>query len=154
MTGWAKRRLEELFKDLEVSLPAGDATVRIKTVSSVAGDAQITLARGKRKHIYDFTIDLQWEVCVILTHMTSWLQLFADMCVGWQLEIDEHKAMGSIKLVDVNADGEYEIEVEIDRQSSPPTRPLLDTYVKRSGDGLQPALVAKLMEFRDEFRQQ
>lgn len=70
-----------------------------------------------------------------------------------QLEVDEHKAMGSIKLLDVDADGAYEIDVEIDRQSSQPTRPLLDTYVKRSGDGLQPVLVARLMAFRDEFKQ-
>lgn len=130
MTQWAKNRLEEVFKDLEVNLPVGDASVRIKRVSSVVGDAQITLARGKRKHIYDFTIDLQWE-----------------------LEVDDAKALGTIKLIDVNADGEYEIDVEIDRQSAPSTRSLLDTYVRRSGDGLQPALVAKLMEFRDEFRQ-
>jgi activator of HSP90 ATPase len=130
MTEWSRRRLEELFKDFEVNLPSGDASVRIKSVNSIAGDAQITMARGKRKHIYDFTIDLQWE-----------------------LEVDEQKALGSIKLIDVNADGEYEIDVEVDRQSAPSTRSLIDAYVKRSGDGLQPALVAKLMQFRDEFRQ-
>lgn len=62
MTEWAKRRLEDLFKDVEINLPAGDATVRITKINSIAGDAQITTARGKRKHIYDFTLDLQWEV--------------------------------------------------------------------------------------------
>lgn len=31
---------------------------RVKEVTKIEGDAQISMLRGKRKHIYDFTIEL------------------------------------------------------------------------------------------------
>lgn len=36
----------------------------ISAVKAVDGDASIAVARGKRKNIYDFTVEFDWKACV------------------------------------------------------------------------------------------
>ena len=49
-----------LLEKLEASM--GSYSARVTKAKSITGDAQIVLARGKKRHIYDFNVELEFEV--------------------------------------------------------------------------------------------
>ena len=64
-TPWAKERLTQLISAIHItpySSAEYDISVRVKAVSAIDGDAQISMVRNKRKHIYDFKVDIDWEL--------------------------------------------------------------------------------------------
>jgi hypothetical protein len=67
--------------------PSRDA-VRVLQVTSVEGEASVASSRGKTKYIYDYTIGLDWKL--------QWGVLSVS---------------GSATIRDVNAEGDFEIEV-------------------------------------------
>jgi len=69
MSAWAKPRLKELLtgvsvqislKDVDGDMEAGE--MEVTELKSLEGDASITFTRGKRRHIFDFAIDVAWKV--------------------------------------------------------------------------------------------
>jgi activator of HSP90 ATPase len=62
----------------------------ICNVSNYTGDAQVTMNRNKIKHIYDFTADLEWK-----------------------LESNFGNISGSVRVDDITADKEYEINIQV-----------------------------------------
>jgi activator of HSP90 ATPase len=61
-TAWATERLQQLCGSVTFETPIGQGAFVVSRIIDIVGDASITLARGKRKHIYDFVINLEWEV--------------------------------------------------------------------------------------------
>lgn len=61
---WAKDYLTNELSSTSFSFPLNQGEVTVSGVSSVEGDASVVMIRGKKKFIYDFTIELNWTVRV------------------------------------------------------------------------------------------
>lgn len=83
-TPFAKARIEQLLVGLcyDYIVDEKQCSIMVKGVE-VTGDAEIACLRGKRKHIYDFTVIVQWTC-------------------------NDGAVDGSIEVSDVTADQEYE----------------------------------------------
>lgn len=119
-TVWATQRLTELLK--VVSTTMGEFFVSVQEVKSVEGDAQITMMRGRRKHIYDFKVELDWTV-----------------------RHGGRETSGNIIISDITGDEEYEFQVE-------GARNLPTELLRLPDSGLQFALRAALSAFCVEFK--
>ncbi len=110
------------------------------TVSSVeiTGDASVTANRGKRKHIFDFTIKLDWKLTV-MEHSNA-----------------PEVITGSISMHDVTADRDYEFGSIIVDSTYRPTvdaNKIISSHIKVDGKGLKEAMVQACNAFCDEFLQ-
>jgi len=95
-SAWATGHLRELLTGASLPVPVGGSprvspsrdAVRVLQVTSVEGEASVASSRGKTKYIYDYTIGLDWKL--------QWGVLSVS---------------GSATIRDVNAEGDFEIEV-------------------------------------------
>merc|ERR1711998_116601 len=64
---WEERDMSSDVKSRLTELCNGVYTesAKIKDVKSIEGDAQIVMARGKKRHIYDYNIKLEFEVSIV-----------------------------------------------------------------------------------------
>jgi Activator of Hsp90 ATPase, N-terminal len=85
-SAWASSRLNELLTEVNVSVD--HSILRVSSIVSITGDASITTARMKRKHIYDFSAELA-------------------------LSFSEGDDLGKVTIQDITADCDYEIEVSL-----------------------------------------
>lgn len=143
-TPWAVKRLRELVESLgELTVPdtdvGGTVVVRITKVLSVDGDAQVTSARGKRKHIYDLKIELEWEV-------------------NLRLQEDEVLAKGKTIVVDITGDEDFEFLHEVDKtftggsvSSSSHQLTLSSPLIKGCMASIKKSLLTSFQAFKTEF---
>jgi tetratricopeptide (TPR) repeat protein len=127
---WVEEQLD-LWIGFSVDIKAPDGTaghISVSKIEGLEGPAEIVMARGKRKKVLDLSFNIHWTLLVA-----------------------DHKATGKLIFQDVSADDEAEVRCEVDGSSAPEARPLADMYAKSSGDGLQPALMAKLQAFLADF---
>jgi hypothetical protein len=140
-TSWATDRLKELFTSIRCKVPEKDAVFAISSVESVSGDASIVSARGKRKHVCDFTFNMKWT-----------LKVEGDSVCD-----------GTITMMDITTDKEYEFtNITTNKTTgqsvldSADCDVLVKSYVKgspsREKRGLQAALVQAFDVFVNEFR--
>jgi tetratricopeptide (TPR) repeat protein len=129
-TPWAVKRLEELLEFAEAGLP-GDGNVSVKKVKSVKGDAEILIVRGKRKVVYDLSIELEWE-----------------------LVRGEAKANGSMTITDISADLDLEVSVQVDRSKAltSDANEMVKSHVQSGKVGLQRAVLDGIEKFVEEFK--
>jgi hypothetical protein len=129
---WACRRLEELLEYLHVDGPSG-AQLCVKKVKSVGGDAEILFVRGKRKNVYDMTVDLEWEL--------------TSAC-------GEAMASGTMNIIDISADLDMEVAVHVDRTKTVTSdaSTAVKSHVQSAKVGLQPAIVGAINAFVEEFK--
>ena len=106
---------------------------KVTKVVSVDGDAHIVLARGKKRHIYDFTIELEFEI-------------FVEKADGGDSPRTK-TVKGTLKLVDVTPLASYESTIKYKKSVS-------DTYeekVKEASDALRQAVSDALRRFEKEY---
>ena len=131
-TPWAKETLEKLLKDIK--LDTGNTVVTIKEVKDICGDAEITSNRGKRKHIYDFSIKLIFSI-IMNENNTNY--------------------DGEIKIDDVTADDcDFEFSVSYDKNNSnynADIEKIITSQVK-STNGLKLLIIDRLKFFDKEFK--
>lgn len=125
-----KERLPEVLKVLTDDLPQG-GSVKVAGVVDIAGDASITVARGKRKHLLDLTFNVEYE-----------------MKVG----DDTGKGKFCYTEVTANDDDDMEVTCEVDNDTAPALKGIIDTFVKPSGSGLQGKVNEALKKFIAEFK--
>lgn len=134
LTPWAKERLVSMLKSAQCS-PNG-AIIKVVEVT-VTGDGEIVAARGKRKHIYDFTAEVQWSL--MLTEGPG----------------SAGVVKGELTIRDIDADegGEYEVaDVKVKGNPSKEQLAIVGSHVKAGSVGLQPQMFAQLDAFRKEFK--
>merc|ERR1711998_520761 len=127
---WVEEQLD-LWIGFSVDIKAPDGTaghISVSKIEGLEGPAEIVMMRGKRKRVLDLSFTIHWTLLVA-----------------------DHKATGKLIFQDVSADDEAEVRCEVDGSSAPQARPLAEMYAKSSGDGLQPALMAKLQAFLADF---
>jgi tetratricopeptide (TPR) repeat protein len=137
---------------VEVALPAEDDKDKDKEAVVATGDAQVTMIRGKRKHLCDYTLEVHWAMTI--RHE--------------QEQGLEEVVHGKVTVLDLTADKEYEIDgssVEVTHyngsKASLHSLPrhaalLVANYVKASSTkqprGLQKLIHDALMKFCDDLK--
>jgi tetratricopeptide (TPR) repeat protein len=120
------------------------ADLCVAEVENVTGDAQVTMVRGKKKHLADYCADIKWTLTALLQE-------------GGKVDT----ISGRLQLLDISADQEYEVgAVEVTHYngnaaslSSLPQHAgqLVTRYVKAGANsapqGLQALAHAALMQF-------
>lgn len=137
-TPWAVDRLSSLLNGVSLIIPEGEGggggTITLQQ-ASLTGDAQVTVNRGKRKHIYDFSATVDWEL---------------------EMDGDADGLKGSFSIEDVSGDREYEITTQVKKSSRHTvTNHVFNKYIKASSSkgNLQHAVVQALDKFYNEFQQ-
>lgn len=124
----------------EEVLDNGEAvTITSSGVEGLVGDAQVTMVRGKRKHLADFSCTVRWV-----------------------LRTSEGVLEGGLPIADISADGEWELgEPAVDKLDGTPIErrslnaSLQDTLrqlVQGTKRGLQPMVVRALGDFCRELK--
>jgi activator of HSP90 ATPase len=96
-TGWAKNRVEELFKNLEIETNELSGKV---TESNTTGDVSVNTRKGKTILFYELNVTLKWEV---------------------KLKATEHTAKGSISMPyisDENDPSDFEVKLSVDKDTT------------------------------------
>lgn len=137
-TPWAIDRISTLLNGVSLNIPEGEGggggVITLKN-SSLDGDAEIAINRGKRKHIYDFSATVDWEL---------------------EMKGDADDIKGSFSIEDVSGDCEYDITTKVTKKSRHTvTNYIFDKYIKASASkgNLQYAIVQALDSFYTEFKQ-
>jgi hypothetical protein len=88
------------------------------------------MARGKVKHIYDFSGTADW---------------FLESSSG-------DDARGTFILEDITGDREYEIQVTVSSRGDSASSQLVNQFVKSQSGGLQRLVVSALHQFHEDFQ--
>jgi hypothetical protein len=137
-TPWAIERISNLLNGVSLIVPDGEGGgggIITMENASLTGDAEITVNRGKRKHIYDFSASVDWRL---------------------EMEGDADDLKGSFSIEDVSGDREYDIVTKVSKKSRHTvTNHIFSKYIKSSASSgnLQYAIVQALDKFYDEFQQ-
>merc|ERR1712146_154061 len=135
-TDWAKGKLKGYLKGSSFNIPVGNGLiVDVTKVKDFGGDASVIVSRGKTKYLFDFSFTLEWKI--------RGLDNGAE-------------ASGTLKYPDVtpdcDEDEDYETILEVDKNSPPDVKPLIDNFIKRSTDGIHKAIRAKIESFKAEYQ--
>lgn len=79
---YAKQRIQSLLKDIKFN--ESGVSLSVEKVDNIQGDATVSLVRGKKRYIYDFSLHLHW-----------------------QAKIGSEKFSGVLNVADISADCEY-----------------------------------------------
>jgi activator of HSP90 ATPase len=129
---WARERIVEVLRATPPMDPAGAGagyTISVKDVTC-EGDAQVTVNRGKRKYICDFTVTVTWTAV-------------AAGGAGGEVE-------GQLVVNDVTAEKDYEYEVQYPASSSVFTQ-AARTALKGPMEKLKAVVAAQLETFFAEY---
>lgn len=66
-TQWARSHLKSTLSSQFIRIPHNQGEISVSEVEILDGDASVVLSRGKRKFIYDFSIDIYWTVSSVLS---------------------------------------------------------------------------------------
>lgn len=129
-TKWASDRLRELVSEVAVQTPDKDVDIRVSSIESLAGDAEIVSNRGKVKRIYDFTLALKWQATKISDSACT--------------------ANGSLTICDITADDDYEVSAfKVEGGSKIPG---VEQHIKASSGCFQKGVISALHKFCAEFK--
>lgn len=120
--------------------------LEVNSVEAISGHAQITMNRGKKKYVCDFTATLKWTL--VLT--------FED-------DKTPQKIVGQVDVLDITADREYEIEnIQVTHLNesalsyyglSKDLQNVINKFIKTSNEGIQSLILQQLNLFWNEFKQ-
>jgi len=128
MLSWVEKELGA-WDGTRVELPIGGACV-IERVEGVGGNAEIVNVRGKRKHMLDLSFTLKWKL---------------ELPGG-------ETAEGTLQYEDVTPDDD-EPEITFDfKKGDPACRPVADSFVKASSQGLQASVATRLQALVCDFK--
>jgi len=128
---WVKRELPQALKGISFDLPQGGKTV-VTGVVDIAGDASITVARGKRKHLLDLTFSVEYDI---------------------KAGDDTGRGKLLYKEVTANDDDDMEVETEVNNETAGSLKGLIDAFVKTSSTGLQPMVTQAVKKLIAQFKQ-
>jgi len=129
-TKWCTQRLSELLETVESKKP--EASIRVASVESITGDAEVVSNRGKTKFIMDFSVKINWQV-------TS--------------NTDASSVKGSLVVADVTADEDFEIgEATTEGVVPPNLQSVVQQHVKSESGSLAKEIRSALTKFCSEFK--
>ncbi len=144
MTTWAKNKLTDSLNmakyEVEASgdsLLTGAIHVHVTNVKSVTGDAEIIASRGKRRFLFDFSIELEYEVVLTAFPLANG--------VG---DKQDKKFKGSLMISDISPDGDAEYTFSFKKAIPPEFRERITDAIK---NGLVNSTKAQINLFQQEY---
>merc|ERR1712023_319124 len=132
MSSDVKSRLTDLCKAV-----CTDAA-KIKDVKTVEGDAQIVIARGKKRHIYDYNVKLEFEVSVNESITKS----------EGDVEEKTSKYKGTFEFPEVSPISSYECKVSL--KKTVPAH--MKVNVESAVDKLKSEVISTFRSFDEEYK--
>jgi hypothetical protein len=132
-----------MLRGVQAVLPGGEAVVKV-TEATVTGDGEVVAARGKRKHIYDFTATIKWSAAFMSSEQ------------GPGPGPGPALVTGSLTVNDIDADEDSGYEAAgyaVTGSATPQQLAVLSANVRSASAGLQPQLFAQMDAFRREFKE-
>lgn len=131
MKKWVEERLSDVIKGIEFKIPVGDGgSIVVKEVSDLQGDASISVSRGKRRHLLDISFNVQFEA-----------------------KVGTDVGQGKLAFSEVTTtDDSNEVKLEINADTPPSVREVLNTFAKSGGQGLQPLIQKGLQSIIEEYK--
>lgn len=129
---YVKEELPKALIGASFGLPRG-GSVAVKDVVDIAGDASVTIARGKRKHLLDLTFAVEFE-----------------------MKVGDDIGTGKLCYAEVTAndDDEFEVKSEVNSDTANSLREVIEAFVKPGGVGLQPVVNEAIRKMIAEFKLQ
>lgn len=134
MKKWINENFPEALKGKSFDLPGEKGgQVVVKDVIDIKGDATITVARGKRKHMMDLTFDVEY-----------------------QIQVNGETGSGKLTYSEVTAndDDDFEVQCTIGSETPSALREVSDAFVKSGGTGLQPIVTKAIKDIIATFKTQ
>ena len=142
-----------LLETLEASMASYSA--RVTKAKSITGDAQIVLARGKKRHIYDFNIELEFEVLVeVLADSSSSPAAGATAGAtagGEKKKPKKFKGVCTLPEVVPSTSGDG-AGLEIQITYAKPLPPAYADKMNRVNDMLKADIIRRITSFETEFK--
>lgn len=131
MMNWVRDNLKSSLIGISFEVPTQPGSfIKTTAVEALKGDANISVSRGKRRHLLDITFEVEFEATVGDAAGKGKL-CFSEVTTG---------------------DDEPEVKLEIDGSTAPGVREVFQAFVKPAGQGLQPLLMQALVKFIDEYK--
>jgi len=127
---WVKAELPQALKGIKFDLPQG-GIVNVTDVTDINGDASITVARGKRKHLLDLTFAVEYDI---------------------KVGADTGKGKLAYSEVTANDDDDFEVKCEVGNETAGSLKGVIDTFVKSSGTGFQPLVTEAIKQLIAKFK--
>lgn len=118
---------------------------KITKVVTVEGDAQIVLARNKKRHIFDFTIELEFEITIDSSIPSS---ISGSSIDENSTQAKAKKFKGTISLIDVTPHANFDSTLKFKK----PIPAEYQTKVNDSAKSLQNDIREKIKLFETEFK--
>jgi tetratricopeptide (TPR) repeat protein len=133
MMKWVEEHLRKRVVDVAFTIPTGQGgTVKAKAIENVKGDANISVSRGKRRHILDLSFDVLFEGSI------------GDGGVG----------SGTLSFSEVTTtDDDMEVATEIAGDTPPALREVFKAFVQNAGQGLQPLVAEAVRKLVAEYKE-
>jgi len=132
MMKWVEESLKSKLVGISFAVPTGGGgSIVVKDIENIKGDANISVSRGKRRHLLDITFDAVYEGSV-----------------------GDATGKGSLSFSEVTAqDDDFEVKCDIDTSCTPPAvREVFNAFVKNAGHGLQPLVTEALKKVTAEYK--
>ncbi|CAK0885131.1 unnamed protein product [Prorocentrum cordatum] len=131
MTKWVQDQLKSKLAGVAFEIPAGagGGSISCSSVDDIKGDANISVCRGKRRHLMDMSFDVEYEG-----------------------KVGDSGGKGRLSFTEVNCDDECEVEMKMNSDVPPAVREVFNAFVKPAGQGLQPLLLKEIKAIIEEYK--
>lgn len=131
MTKWIQEQLKAKLTGVAFEIPAGagGGSISCSSVESIAGDANISVSRGKRRHLMDMSFDVEFEG-----------------------KVGDSGGKGKLSFSEVSCDDDFEVEMKMNSDVPPAVREVFNAFVKPAGQGLQPLLLKEIKSIIAEYK--
>lgn len=146
-----------------------DIHIQVTKVKSITGDASTLFNRNKKKYIYDFTADCEWNLVAYNSNILSVFNASNGDSDSIEKPPSVLSANGSIKVMDITTGGEEDIEMEVEVKktsnnsnntiSNQEIQGIIKQYIKAGGtesgvvDKLQVAIKQACKKFDSDFKE-
>lgn len=143
VSSWAQDQLTAMLLLAEYKMPDSsplpNSIAKITSVKKINGHASVATVRGKRRYIYEYSIDINWEM---------------SLPDDGDFECDTVKGTMGFPDIDGTCDkGEYEmVSFTVDGKSNTPqsVKPIIERFVKNSG--LKDEVIKRIDDWVDSFK--
>jgi len=131
MTKWIQEQLKAKLTGVAFEIPAGagGGSISCSSVDNITGDANISVSRGKRRHLMDMSFDVEFEG-----------------------KVGDSGGKGKLSFSEVSCDDDFEVEMKMNSDVPPAVREVLNAFVKPAGQGLQPLLLKEIKSIIAEYK--
>lgn len=125
-------KLTKLLQSVTFSSPGNSGNVNVVSVKSVEGEAAVTMIRGKKKYVYDYTVQLEFKA-----HFAP------------------HEIVGVMTVADITGEQNYEMSTSFSCPTAhfpAPVRDFLKQFISAANKGFQLNLKTEIDRLLNELQ--